>query len=136
MLLSDFCSLMFGLGWYRWHFVGPIYFVWTILRTPSLEAKDSRSFLTDQILFVDFIYRLTVSTYFLSKPMCSHFNGEAEASVFALSTYWLIRFYFIPKKSWNALFLVFLKCVIEFSLRALIISRHNVIFKIIIFRVQ
>ena len=61
-----------------------------------LEAKDSRSGLTDRILiFCRFFHFPFEGTYFLSEYMRADSIREEEVSVFGLGPYWHIRFLFL-----------------------------------------
>ena len=107
------------------------------VKTPFLEAKDSRSFLTDQILIFCRFYLLSPSLYvFFIEAHVLTFQWRSWSVSFCTKYVLTHSFLFHSQKILKCSFSRFFKCVIEFSLRALIIRRHDVIFKIIIFRVQ
>ena len=107
-----------------------------MVATPFLEAKDSRSFLTDQILIFSRFYLLFYRGYVFFIGAHVHIPFERESRQFLHYVRTDTCVFILFPRILTCVPTRFFKCVIEFSLGALIIIRHNVIFNIIVFSIE
>ena len=81
MLLSDFCFLMFGLGWYQRHFVGLISSVpfWD-----SISRGQTKSFISDGLNFdfLSILSTLSQKVRICYRSACVHIPVEKERRQF------------------------------------------------------